>query len=75
MACSDSWLWGFQKWYNISCHVLSSETNKVADEDVNKLLQGFVKVRQSFSKNDISNIDETEAFYNLLPDRSLDLKE
>ncbi|XP_060867267.1 tigger transposable element-derived protein 6-like [Metopolophium dirhodum] len=74
MACSDGWLWRFQKRYNISCHVLSGEANKVADEDVNKWLQGFVKVRQSYSKNDIFNIDETGVFYNLLPDRSLDFK-
>ncbi|KAL4091479.1 hypothetical protein QTP88_026166 [Uroleucon formosanum] len=74
MACSDGWLWRFQKRYNISCHVLSGEANKVADEDVNKWLQEFVKVRQSYSENDIFNIDETGVFYNLLPDRSLDFK-
>lgn len=74
MACSDGWLWRFQKRYNISCHVLSGEANKVADEDVNKWLQGFVKVTQSYNENDIFNIDETGVFYNLLPDRPLDFK-
>jgi hypothetical protein len=58
MACSDGWLWRFQKLYNISCHVLSGEANKVAHEDVNKRLQRFINVRQSYSENDIFNIDE-----------------
>lgn len=40
---------------------------KVADEDVNKWLQGFVKVRQSYSENDIFNINETGVFYNFPP--------
>lgn len=74
MACSDGWLWRFQKRFNISCHVLSGEANKVADEDVNKWLQAFVKVRQSYSENDIFNINETYVFYNLFLDRSLDFK-
>lgn len=69
IACSDGWLWRFKKRYNISCHILSGEANKVADGDVN-----FVKARQSYAENDIFNIDEIGVFYNLLPDRSLDFK-
>jgi len=74
MACSDGWLWRFQKRYDISYHNLSGEANKVGDGVVNEWLQEFVQVGQSYSKNDIFNIDETGVFYNLLPDRSLDFK-
>ncbi|VVC34844.1 DNA binding HTH domain, Psq-type,Homeobox domain-like,HTH CenpB-type DNA-binding domain,DDE superfamily [Cinara cedri] len=60
MASSDGWLLRIQKRYNISCHVLSGEANKVAD-DVNKWLQGFVKLSLPFEYTDQKNawVDST----------------
>jgi hypothetical protein len=73
-SCSSGWLWLFQKRHNIVSHVMCGEAAKVNEPSVNDWLRTFQPIRERYSLQNTFNMDESGIFFNLLPERSLDLK-
>lgn len=69
--CSDGWLNRFKARKGISLHKISGESESVNKEAVNSWQPILASILDRYKPSDVYNADESGLFYNLLPDRTL----
>lgn len=73
-AFSDGWFARFKKRHNITSQKVCGEANKVSEETADEWIKNFSIILQNYDADDVFNMDESGIFYNLQPDRTLNIK-
>lgn len=71
---SDGWFARFKTRHNITSQKKCGEANKVSEQSAVEWLNNFKTVLEHYRPEDVWNFDESGIFFNLQPDRTLNVK-
>lgn len=71
---SSGWLSNFQKRHNLTSQNICGEANKVHEESASSWLMYFNERKSKYTPRNIFNMDGCGIFYNMFPNRTLNMK-
>lgn len=71
---SDGWFARFKKRHNITSQKVCGEANKISEETADEWIKSFLMILENYDPDDVFNMDESGMFFNLQPDRTLNIK-